>query len=137
MPSLRDDENSSVLAERDEKYPHFKLGVILALTGSICSGFAYLTMRKLGTSISSVVTTMYFGLFLVPACMITSLALGDKIETPIDGQAVWYLFLVGIFGWIAQEGVSKAVGLAPAARMAPINYLQVVMAWVADIAFFD
>ena len=111
--------------------------MILTLTGSICSGFAYLTMRKLGTSISSVVTTMYFGLFLVPACMITSLALGDKLETPVEGEAILYLLLVGLFGWIAQEGVSKAVSLAPAARMAPINYLQVVIAWIADILLFD
>ena len=27
--------------------------------------------------------------------------------------------------------------MAPAARMAPLNYLQVIIAWLADILFFD
>ena len=137
VPSLRGENTAQ--AERAAQYPHYELGVFLTLGGSICSGFAYLTMRKLGTTISSVVTTLYFGLFSFPACFVTSLILGDKFnEEPENaGIAIVLLLLVGIFGWVAQEGVSKAVGLAPAARMAPINYLQVVIAWLADILLFD
>ena len=58
-------------------------------------------MRLIGTRISSVVTTFYFGVFLVPACMITSVATGDEMPKGIDGHAVFYLFLVGFFGWLA------------------------------------
>ena len=80
VPSLRDEENNQAFEERTEKYPHYTLGVILTLGGSICSGMAYLTMRKLGTNVSSVVTTLYFGVFSIPACLIASLALGDYSE---------------------------------------------------------
>ena len=52
-------------------------------------------------------------------------------------KAFSLLVLVGFCGWVAQEGVAKAVGLAPAARMAPINYLQVVIAWLADVLLFE
>ena len=80
-------------------------------------------MRKIGTNVSSVVTTFYFGLFSVPACFIASMALKEEIAEPVGLKAFFLLVLVGFCGWVAQEGVAKAVGLAPAARMAPINYL--------------
>ena len=94
-------------------------------------------MRKLGTDVSPVVTTFYFGVFSVPACFIMSMALGEEVAEPVGLKAVSLLLMVGFFGWVAQEGVSKAVSLAPAARMAPINYLQVVIAWIADIVLFN
>ena len=69
VPSLREDD--SVLARRHELYPQFGFGVIVALCGSVASGFAYFTMRKLGTSVSSVVLTFYFGFFCLPAYILT------------------------------------------------------------------
>lgn len=121
VPSLRD--GSETLDRRAEEYPHYVTGVVITLLGSLASGIAYLSMRKLGTGISSVVTTFYFGALSVPLCFICSLAMGDEVHGPVTGGAILLLSLVGLFGWIAQEGVSKAVGMAPAARMAPINYL--------------
>jgi hypothetical protein len=35
---------------RDD-YPNFKMGILAALISSISSGFAYLTMRKMGVRI--------------------------------------------------------------------------------------
>jgi len=46
-----------------------------------------------------------------------------ELEEPIDAKSASLLLCVGFFGWICQEYVSKALGLAPAARMAPINYI--------------
>lgn len=119
-----------------EKYPHYNLGVCLALTGSVCSGIAYLTMRKLGSTINSAVITMYFGAFSVVFYCAMSWIMGEEIEEPIGGKAILLLSLVGLFGWLAQEGVSKAVSMAEASRMAPINYLQVILAWLADVILF-
>lgn len=82
VPSLRENVD---LQERQEKYPHFTLGVILVLSASICSGLAYLSIRKMGTNVSSVVSTLYFGVFSVPACFIFSLMLGDELVTPVGG----------------------------------------------------
>ena len=47
IPSLR--ENDTVLAARAEEFPDFNKGVAFALCGSVSSGFAYFTMRKIGT----------------------------------------------------------------------------------------
>ena len=50
IPSLREANiGDSAQADRKAEYPHYNLGVFITLGGSICSGFAYLTMRKLGT----------------------------------------------------------------------------------------
>ena len=70
IPSMREDD--PVLSRRAELYPQFGLGVAFALCGSLCSGFAYLTMRKLGTEVSSVTTTFYFGVFSVPFYLLIS-----------------------------------------------------------------
>ena len=43
---------------------------------------------------------------------------------------------VGFFGWAAQAGVSKAVSLETAAKVAPLNYFQVVIAWLFDVFLF-
>ena len=59
----------------------------------------------------------------MPACFIMSMALGEEVAEPVSLKAFSLLLMVGFLGWVAQEGVSKAVSLAPAARMAPINYL--------------
>jgi len=70
VPSLR--ENDPVLMRRAELYPDFGLGVTVALCGSVASGFAYFTMRKLGTQVNPVTTTFYFGVFSVPFYLLVS-----------------------------------------------------------------
>jgi len=64
------DRNSA--AAMMEKYPHFNWGVLAALLASLCSGFAYLSMRKIGTKISSVVITLYMGAFMAPSSLLVS-----------------------------------------------------------------
>ena len=86
---------------RLDDYPNFNLGVIIALSGSACSGCAYLTMRLLGTTVSSVTTTFYFAVFSVPACFLASVALGDRFVEPLNMESVILLFTLGFFGWVA------------------------------------
>jgi len=117
---MRDDQATIAMME---KYPHFSWGVAVTLMASVCSGIAYLTMRKIGTKVNSVVITMYFGAFMLPSCLAMSLLSGDSYVGHIGGTETLLLSLAGLFGWIAQEGVSKAVGMAEASSMAPINYV--------------
>jgi len=94
-------------------------------------------MRKLGTEIHSSVNPLWFGVFSVIACYIGMVALSDPIVEEFTWEAIGILMAVGFFGWIAQEGVSKAMQVEKAGRAAPLNYLQVVIAWVADVFLFD
>lgn len=106
-----------------EKYPHFYLGVLVGLSGSLSSGFAYLMMRKMGTNIQRLHGPLYFGTFNVTTCYMTSLVIGEQVMEPYSKQGLTLLTLIGIFGWLAQEGVSKAMQVEKAGRAAQINYL--------------
>ena len=45
------------------------------------------------------------------------------------------LFFTGLAGWLAQEGISKAVQLEKAGRISVFNYLQIVICFIFD-AFY-
>jgi drug/metabolite transporter (DMT)-like permease len=117
-------------------YPNFNLGVFFALFGSVMSGFAYLCMRKLGTTVHSVLNPLWFGTFSVASCFVVAAALSDEIIVPLSFYDIGLLLSMGILGWIAQEGVSKAIQVEKAGRAAPLNYLQVVIAWIFDVTCF-
>jgi hypothetical protein len=91
------------------KYPHFYLGVFVALCGSVSSGFAYLTMRRMGTHIHALHGPLYFGVFNIIACYILAIAVGDEMKAPFSSYGLFLISVVGIFGWLAQEGVSTAM----------------------------
>lgn len=106
--------------------------------GSLASGFAYLTMRKLGENVNSAITTFYFGIFSGITSFITfAIAPKQTMSAEISFFELGLLLAIGIFGWIAQEGVSKALQTEKAGRAASLNYLQVVVACIADISFFQ
>lgn len=54
----------------------------------------------------------------------------------MDFKSFGLLFATGIFGWLAQECVSKALQTEKAGRAASLNYLQVVVAFIFDITVF-
>ena len=61
IPWIDREKQSSV---RDQKeYPYYYAGVFFSLLGSLSSGFAYFVLRKIGTRLSTTITTFYFGLF--------------------------------------------------------------------------
>ena len=61
--------NYIALTTEDTEYPNFGWGVLLALSASILSGFAYLCMRKTGEAVHSAVGPFYFALFTLPICI--------------------------------------------------------------------
>jgi drug/metabolite transporter (DMT)-like permease len=61
IPNLNHEEQSSVKDKKE--YPYYYAGVFFTLMGSLFSGFAYFTMRKIGTRLRSTTTTFYFGIF--------------------------------------------------------------------------
>jgi drug/metabolite transporter (DMT)-like permease len=117
-------------------YPYYYWGVIAALSGSFCSGFAYLMMRRMGTNIHALHGPLYFGSVNVFTVFMIAMVIGDSIKEPFSLYGVFLLFSLGFFGWLAQTGVSKAMQVEKAGRAAPINYLQVVICWIADVLIF-
>ena len=74
IPSIKDE---SMLVK--DQYPYFYLGVTFALSASIISGFAYLAMRKIGSSVHPVTQTFLFGVLNVQSCFAIFACTQDEI----------------------------------------------------------
>lgn len=59
-----------------EHYPKFYLGVIVSLTGSVMSGFAWLMVKRLGDSLNSSQILVFFGSLVTLIQFNTQLAVG-------------------------------------------------------------
>lgn len=70
--------------------------------GSVFSGFAYFTMRKINTQVNSTVTTFYFGLF---SCIMSfsffAIAPAQIIREQANLKSIGLLLSTGLFGWLA------------------------------------
>ena len=117
-------------------YPYFTLGVAISLLGSVSSGFAYLTMRKMGKVMNPHLTPLYFGLFCIYLGMLMNWFFGQALIEPLGATALGLLAVMSLLGWIAQVGVTNALFHDKAGRCAALNYLQVAMAWVFDVMLF-
>jgi len=60
----------------------------------------------------------------------------DPLVEAYDLFTILGLILLASLGFVAQIGVTKSLALEKAGRTAPLNYLQVVMAWFFDITCF-
>ena len=49
---------------------------------------------------------------------------------------MFLLILMGVFSFFGTHFVQISLQCAPTVKVAPINYFQVVIAWVADILLF-
>lgn len=93
-------------------------------------------MRIMGQSLKDGVNPLYFGTFSVYASFMQMSLQGDPLVEEYDWFTIAALFLMAFLGWVAQIGVTKSLSLEKAGRTAPLNYLQVVMAWIFDITCF-
>jgi drug/metabolite transporter (DMT)-like permease len=118
-----------------EKYPSFYLGVAVSLAGSIISGFAWLMTRKLGNKVSAVQNVLYFGCYCILLIHLIQIVVRDPMC--VYGVREWTLMIaMGMSGWVGQHFLTLALQGTAIAKVAPINYLQVVIAWLADVFLF-
>ena len=123
-------------------------GVLCGLSSASSSGVAYIFMRKIGEQVHSCMKPMYFGIFCAITCLIIQSGIEIYHSFISDGKPyksqfslvmpAWELGLLlvtGLCGWLAQEGVSKAINLEKAGRVAIINYLQIVICFLFDTLY--
>ena len=108
----------------------------MGLSASIASGTAYLMMRIMGTALKDGVNPLYFGTFSSYASFLHMAIFRDPLVEEYDWFTIVGLFVMALLGFVAQMGVTKSLALEKAGRTAPLNYLQVVMAWIFDITCF-
>ena len=109
----------------------FSGGALLALLGSVAFGFAIVLSRMLrGVSDTNLVTWQTVGTLLVGAVM----TLGTwSAAAPRDFGA---MLLLGVVSCIAHLLITRALKLAPASTLAPLNYTMLLWAVVFGWVFF-
>ena len=110
------------------------MSLILAVSGSILTGLAYVLVKK-ATNLNEhpLVVMFFFPLFTVPVFLPF---IFSNWNTPSIKE--WsYLILVGIFTQLGQLFLTYGYKELPATKAAPISYVQVLFATIIGIFFFD
>lgn len=109
----------------------FSLASIFALIGSLSFAFAIILSRRLrGTSDTSLVTWQSFGTLVVGG----ALTIGTwQTPSPFDVGA---MLLLGVVSCVAHLLITRALKLAPASTLAPLQYTLLLWAIVFGLAFF-
>ncbi len=104
--------------------PVSKIGVGIALLGSVLYGVTMVWVRKLGRTEPALTTVWFFGLFAATAL---ALAMPFVWRTPSLGDC-FQLVMTGLCAFLGQLFVTKAYQYAPAATVSPFNYTSLLWA---------
>ena len=110
------------------------MNLILAVSGSILTGLAYVLVKK-ATNLNEhpLVVMFFFPLFTVPVFLPF---IFSNWNTPSLKE--WsYLILVGVFTQLGQLFLTYGYKELPATKAAPISYVQVLFSTIIGILFFD
>lgn len=108
------------------------VGIAAALAATVCSAFAYVTVRQLVKTENTLVIVFYFPLIATPLAIPWAVATWVT-PAPID----WLLLLaIGLTTQIGQVFLTMGLALEKAGRATSIGYVQVVFAMLWQWAVF-
>ena len=95
-------------------------------------------IRKIGKRIHSLTTPAYFQLFalLVYLACLLVVGLTHGIHTHYTLELAIYIIASGVFGYIGLVAMAAALQNEKAARIASLEYVQIVFGFVFDIFLF-
>jgi drug/metabolite transporter (DMT)-like permease len=107
--------------------------VAIGLAGAMCSGAAYVTVRRLGATEHPSVIVFYFALISTLGSVPTALP-SARWPTPFE----WIVLLgVGVTTQIGQVSITHGLRLERASRASATGYLQIVFAAFWGVLFFS
>jgi len=108
--------------------------ILIAITGSFLTGLAYVLVRQ-STKLDEhpLVVMFYFPLFTVPFCF--PFLFSYWIKPSLNEWA--FLLLVGICTQLGQFFLTHGYKELPAAKAAPLSYIQVPLAMAMGMIFFE
>lgn len=107
---------------------------IIGLTGGLCAGGAYTLVRKLGQNgENGSLVIFFFSLFSCVAC----LPFVIFNFSPMTVKQTVYLILAGVFACLGQFSITKAYFYAPAKEISVYDYTQIIFSAVIGFLLFD
>jgi len=107
-------------------------GMIFAMISALFAGLVYITIRKIGKNDHPVVVVNYF---MVISAVIGGLLSINNWTNPEREE--WLILLsLGVFGYVAQLFMTKAMQVGETNQVAPLKYLEVIFTVVIGLLWF-
>lgn len=107
-------------------------GLLLAVASAFFSGLVFIVIRKIGNRDHPVVVVNYF---MMIAVLVGGILCIPYWKTPVGWE--WALLLsLGIFGYIGQLYMTKAMQLAETNKVAPLKYIEVIFTMLIGLSWF-
>jgi len=116
------------------------LGLFFALLNAFLTAGVFITLRKISSRITYVISGFYwsvFNLMLAPLTIIVFSITPDKPLLLNPGFLIFYHVAVIITTYGYQAFLAKAMQYEKASRVAPFTYLTIVFTLASDFIFFD
>ncbi|MEM6719521.1 MAG: DMT family transporter [Bacteroidota bacterium] len=108
-------------------------GLLLVLASAFFSGLVFIIIRKIGSQDHPIVVVNYF---MMIALIAGGLLCIPYWKTPVGWE--WLLLLsLGIFGYVGQLYMTKALQLAETNKAAPLKYIEVIFTMLIGLSWFD
>ena len=105
----------------------------LGMVSAVLSGVAYTAIMKLRDSDAPITIVMYFPMIAIPFMILMCL-----FEFTMPQGIEWLILIViGIFTQIAQICLTRALHLAPASKVIPVQYLGAIYAFLIGYFIFE
>jgi drug/metabolite transporter (DMT)-like permease len=111
----------------------FNLGHLAALVAAVCSAMNAVIMRKIGGAERAVVLLLYP---MIANVVVMGAAL-PFVYRPMPGQDLLAAAVIAAFALIATWLLILAYRMAPAAKVAPMQYSQIIWATLFGALFFN
>jgi drug/metabolite transporter (DMT)-like permease len=107
-------------------------GMLFALISALFAGLVYITIRKIGKNDHPVVVVNYF---MGISTVIGGLLSINNWLNPVGVE--WFILLsLGVFGYVAQLYMTKAMQVGETNQVAPLKYLEVIFTVLIGLAWF-
>jgi len=111
----------------------FQWAMFLSLFGAFCFALYSLITRKLSGIVASDTMQFYSGLVGTVVLLPFAIVLWENPETALQwGQMI----MLGLFGWIGHEFLTRAHGFAPASILTPFGYSFIIFMTFWSILVF-
>ncbi|MCH2196892.1 DMT family transporter [Kordia sp.] len=108
-------------------------GLLLILASSFFSGLVFIIIRKIGSDDHPIVVVNYF---MVIALIVGGILCIPYWKTPVGWE--WALLLsLGVFGYVGQMYMTKALQLAETNKAAPLKYIEVIFTMLIGLSWFN
>ncbi|MEJ1276419.1 solute carrier family 35 member G1 [Cricetulus griseus] len=120
----------------NKSYSEHIKGTFAAIGHAVLAAMTLVILRKMGKSVDYFLSIWYYVILGLPECAVILFIIGGW-SIPYCGLDRLFLILIGLLGLGGQIFITKAVQIEKAGLVAIMKTMDIVFAFIFQIAFFD